>query len=159
VRQLAKLLPTIGYGPAMYGSILVAEEVLDRIQREAMQDESVQPLVRMVNRIHVLEEARHVRFAREEVVRGMGRMGRTELAYQRELVALVGFFICRSMINPRVYAAVGIDPKLGERVALGNPHYRDTMHWAGERIISFLDEVGLVGNPGMSLWRKSFLVR
>jgi hypothetical protein len=159
VHQLAKLLPTIGYGPAMYGSILVAEEVLDRMQREAMQDESVQPLVRMVNRIHVLEEARHVRFAREEVVRGMARMGRTELAYQRELIALVGFFICRSIINPRVYAAVGIDPKVGERVALHNPHYRDTLHWAGERIMSFLDEVGLVGNPGMSLWRKSFLVR
>jgi hypothetical protein len=159
VHRLAKLLPTIGYGPAMYGSILVAEEVLDRMQREAMQDEQVQPLVRMVNRIHVLEEARHVRFAREEVVRGMARMGRTELMYQRELLAAVGLLICRSIINPRVYAAVGIDPKAGERVALANPHYRDTLHWSGERIMSFLDEVGLVGHPGMSLWRKSFLVR
>jgi hypothetical protein len=159
VHRLGKLLPVIGYGPAMYGSILIAEEVLDRMQREAMQDESVQPLVRMVNRIHVLEEARHVRFAREEVVRGMAGMGRTELAYQRELIALVGFLICRSIINPRVYAAVGIDPKVGEQVALHNPQYRDTIHWAGERIMSFLDEVGLVGNPGMSLWRKSFLVR
>ncbi|MFC0547465.1 AurF N-oxygenase family protein [Kutzneria chonburiensis] len=159
VHRLGKLLPVIGYGPAMYGSILIAEEVLDRMQREAMQDESVQPLVRMVNRIHVLEEARHVRFAREEVVRGMEGMGRTELAYQRELIALVGFFICRSIINPRVYASVGIDPKVGEQAALHNPQYRDTLHWAGERIMSFLDEVGLVGNPGMSLWRKSFLVR
>jgi hypothetical protein len=159
VHRLGKLLPIIGYGPAMYGSILIAEEVLDRMQREAMQDESVQPLVRMVNRIHVLEEARHVRFAREEVVRGMEGMGRTELAYQRELIALVGFFICRSIINPRVYASVGIDPKVGEQAALHNPQYRDTIHWAGERIMSFLDEVGLVGNPGMSLWRKSFLVR
>jgi hypothetical protein len=159
VHRLGKLLPVIGYGPAMYGSILIAEEVLDRMQREAMQDESVQPLVRMVNRIHVLEEARHVRFAREEVARGMAGMGRTELAYQRELIAVVGFFICRSIINPRVYAAVGIDPKVGEQAALHNPRYRDTIHWAGERIMSFLDEVGLVGNPGMSLWRKSFLVR
>ena len=159
VHQLGKLLPIIGYGPAMYGSILVAEEILDRMQREAMQDESVQPLVRMVNRIHVLEEARHVRFAREEVVRGMEKMGRTELMYQRGLTALVGFFICRSIINPRVYAAVGIDPKVGEQAALNNPHYRDTIHWAGERIMSFLGEVGLVGNPGRSLWRKSFLVR
>ncbi|MEV6610586.1 diiron oxygenase [Kutzneria sp. NPDC051319] len=159
VHRLGKLLPVIGYGPAMYGSILVAEEVLDRMQREAMQDESVQPLVRMVNRIHVLEEARHVRFAREEVVRGMAGMGRTELAYQRELTALVGFFICRSIINPRVYASVGIDPKVGAEAALNNPQYRDTIEWAGERIMSFLGEVGLVGHPGMSLWRKSFLVR
>ena len=32
---------------------------------------TVHPLVRMVNRIHVVEEARHVRFAREEVERQM----------------------------------------------------------------------------------------
>ena len=159
VHQLGKILPVIGYGPAMYGSILVAEEILDRLQREMMTDEAIQPLVRMVNRIHVLEEARHVRFAREEVVRGMEGMGRTELAYQRGLIAIVGFFICRSLINPRVYAAVGIDPEQGEKAALANPVYRDTVHWSGERIMSFLDEVGLVGNPGMLLWRKSFLVR
>jgi P-aminobenzoate N-oxygenase AurF len=159
VHQWGKLLPIIGYGPAMYGSILVAEEILDRLQRETMADETVQPLVRMVNRIHVIEEARHVRFAREEVVRGIQGMGRTELVYQRGLIAFVGFFICRSLINPRVYAAVGIDPELGEKAALANPAYRDTIHWSGERIMSFLDEMGLVGNPGMSLWRKSFLIR
>jgi hypothetical protein len=32
LRKLAKLLPTISYGPARYGAILVAEEVLDRLQ-------------------------------------------------------------------------------------------------------------------------------
>jgi hypothetical protein len=34
LRKLAKLLPTISYSPARYGAILVAEEVLDRLQRE-----------------------------------------------------------------------------------------------------------------------------
>src|SRR3954462_3438930 len=89
VHRLGRLLPTIGYGPALYGSILVAEEVLDRLQRETMADESGQPLVRMVNRIHVLEEARHVRFAREEVVRGMAGLSKAELPYQRWLLATV----------------------------------------------------------------------
>lgn len=56
LRRLAKLMPTISYGPARYGAILVAEEVLDRLQREQMNDPDIQPLVRMVNRIHVLEE-------------------------------------------------------------------------------------------------------
>ncbi|AHH94375.1 diiron oxygenase [Kutzneria viridogrisea] len=159
VYHLAKLLPTIGYGPAMYGSILVAEEILDRMQREAMADDTVQPLVRMVNRIHVLEEARHVRFAREEVVRGMENMGKAELAYQHWLIATVSMFVVRSIINPRVYAAVGLDPKSTRQVALNNPHFQDTLHWSGERIMGFLNEVGLVGKPWMSLWRKSFLVR
>ena len=58
-------------GTALFAPVLVAEEVTDRLQRATMNDESIHPLVRMVNRIHVIEEARHVRFAREEVARLM----------------------------------------------------------------------------------------
>ncbi|MEU4740581.1 diiron oxygenase [Actinosynnema sp. NPDC023658] len=156
--QLGKLLPVIGYGPALYGSILVAEEILDRLQRETMADETVQPLVRMVNRIHVLEEARHVRFAREEVVRGMEKLTRKELPYQRWLVATTSMFITRSLINPDVYAAVGLDKEQAHKAALSNPHWQESIRWSGERIMKFLDEVGLVGKPGMRAWRRSFLL-
>lgn len=158
LHRLAKVLPAIAYGPAMYGSILVAEEILDRLQRETMNDEDVQPLVRMVNRIHVLEEARHVTFAREEVVRGMRELSKIELVYQRFLIALVSFFIVRAVINPKVYKAVGLDPREARKAALRNPHYRETVRWAGERIMGFLREAGLVGKPGMWLWRKSLLL-
>jgi hypothetical protein len=158
LRQLGKLLPVIGYGPAMYGSILIAEEILDRIQRESMADENVQPLVRMVNRIHVLEEARHVTFARQEVARGMEKLRKWELPYQRIVIGTVAFSITRALINPRVYAAVGLDPKQAARVAQNNPHHQETLRWAGERIMKFLDEVGLVGAPAMRWWRASHLL-
>ena len=158
VHRLGRLLPTIGYGPALYGSILVAEEVLDRLQRESMVDETVQPLVRMVNRIHVLEEARHVRFARDEVVRGMASVSKAELPYQRWLLATVAMFITRSLINPRAYAAVGLDAVEAHRAALGNPVWQETLRWSGERIMTFLDECGLVGMPGRKAWRRSFLL-
>ncbi|TCP49271.1 para-aminobenzoate N-oxygenase AurF [Tamaricihabitans halophyticus] len=159
LRRLAKLLPVIAYGPAMYGSILVAEETLDRLQRETMNDENVQPLVRMVNRIHVLEEARHVTFAREEVLRGMQGMGKVELFYQRLVIALVSFAVVRSIINPRVYKSVGLRPRDARKVALANPHYQETVRWSGERVMSFLTEAGLVGKPFMWLWRKSYLLK
>ncbi|TWP49319.1 diiron oxygenase [Lentzea tibetensis] len=158
VHRLGKLLPTVGYGPAMYGSILVAEEVLDRLQREAMADENVQPVVRMVNRIHVLEEARHVRFAREELLRGRAELRSFELPYQKWLLANVSMMVTRSIINPAVYAAVGLDPVVARRAAMGNPAYQETMRWSGERIMSFLSEAGLVGKPGMRAWRRSFLI-
>ena len=41
------------------------------MQRLTFPDERVQPLVRGVTRIHVVEEARHVRYAREELRRQM----------------------------------------------------------------------------------------
>jgi hypothetical protein len=156
--RLGKLLPTIGYGPAMYGSILVAEEILDRLQREAMNDSTVQPIVRMVNRIHVLEEARHVRFAREELMRGMSELRGFEMPYQKWLVGYVSMMITRTIINPAVYAAVGLDVREARRQALGNPRFQETLRWSGERIMSFLDEAGLVGRPGMRSWRRSFLI-
>lgn len=156
--RLGKLLPVIGYGPAMYGSILVAEEILDRLQREAMNDETVQPIVRMVNRIHVLEEARHVRFAREELLRGMEGLKGFEKPYQRWLIGFTSLMITRALINPRVYTAVGLDAREAHRQALGNPRFQETIRWSGERIMSFLDEAGLVGRPGMRSWRRSFLL-
>jgi hypothetical protein len=158
LRRLAKLLPFIAYGPAMYGSILVAEEILDRLQREAMGDEGLQPMIRMVNRIHVLEEARHVTFARQEIAAGMPKLNKIELFYQRTLIALVAREICRGLINPRVYAAVGLDPREARRVALKNPNHQETIRWAGERVMEFLTDAGLVGAPGMTLWRQSMLL-
>ncbi|WP_026453953.1 AurF N-oxygenase family protein [Saccharomonospora iraqiensis] len=157
-RRMAKLLPLISYGPAMYGAILVAEEILDRLQREQMNDPEVQPLVRMVNRIHVLEEARHVTFAREEVTRGVARLSKPELKYQQWLLAAVSHEVVQSLINPHVYKAVGIRPRDGYRAAMANPYYHATIRYAGERIMGFLDDNGLIGSVGMPLWRRAFLV-
>ena len=154
-----RILPAILGGPAAPAAILVAEEILDRLQRDQMYDENVQPLVRMVNRIHVLEEARHVTFAREEVVRRVKACNPAQLAYHQYMTALISFCIVAALINPRVYAAVGLDPKHARRVALTNPHYRDTLHWSGEKIMAFLGEAGMIGKPGRRLWKKSGLLR
>ena len=160
VKALAKLLPAIGRGPSIYAAILVAEEVLDRMQRENMADEDLQPLVRMVNRIHVLEEARHVTFARQEVARGMAKAGPFARRHHALMTAVVSYFVSLSLINPKVYTSVGLDPKQAWQAAKANPHFQATMaHW-GERIIGFLRESDLVNEKGISgwLWRKSLLL-
>src|SRR3954454_14654634 len=56
-------------GAAAYAAILVAEEILDIFQRDLMRDELVQPLTRTTSQTHVVEEARHMRFAREAIAR------------------------------------------------------------------------------------------
>lgn len=154
-----RILPLVLTGPSAYASILVAEEVLDRFQRDQMYDEQVQPLVRMINRIHVLEEARHVTFAREEVMRRVAECNPAQRAYHQYWTALVSYCIVYSLINPHVYKAVGLSPKESHRVAWQNPHFQDTMHWSGEKIMSFLDEAGLIGKPGMRWWKRAYLIR
>ncbi|MGI8666755.1 MAG: AurF N-oxygenase family protein [Jatrophihabitans sp.] len=158
LHNLARVYKATAGGPAMFAPVLVAEEILDRLQREAMDDESVQPLIRDINRIHVIEESRHVRYARAELVRMMPRLGRAQLARQRSLVATVSYLLAESLIDPKVYAAVGIEPERGRRAALANPHHQQSRRWMAGRIMPFLDEVGIVGGRSAALYRKAHLV-
>lgn len=159
IHRLGRLMRTFGYGVSAYASILVAEEVLDRWQRELMKDERVQPLVRMVSRIHVLEEARHMTFAREEVERMLPGLNRAQLAWHQAMIAQTSFMVARALVNPRVYDAVGLDPRTARRAALANPHYQDTLAWMGERVTGYLDDLGLVPRHQRGLWKRSLLLR
>ena len=158
VHRLGRGFKAVASGVSAYASILVAEEILDRWQRELMKDERVQPLIRMVSRVHVLEEARHMAFAREEVERAVPRLSKAGLALHRTLTAQTGFMVARTLVNPKVYAALGLDPREARRQALGNPHYQETLAWMGERVLSFLDEQGLIGPAQRPVWRRSLLM-
>ncbi len=158
IHRLGRLFTHVVRGPSAYASILVAEEILDTWQRELVKDERVQPLTRMVSRIHVLEEARHMTFAREEVRRGLSEMGGAKLRWHQAVTAQTAFMVARALVNPEVYRCVGIDPREGRRQALGNPHYRATMQWMGEKPVAFLREVGLLPAGQERVWRASLLV-
>lgn len=156
--NLGRLFKTIGAGPAMFAGTLFVEEILDQFQRESMHDETVQPLTRMVNKIHVIEEARHVRYAREELVRIMPKMNRAQRATGRYFTARIAHLVARNLVHPDVYRSVGIDPEVGRKAALGNPHWQDSLRWAARKLVPFLREQGLIGGPTEILWRKANLV-
>ncbi|AGZ42026.1 AurF N-oxygenase family protein [Actinoplanes friuliensis] len=155
---LGKWIAATATGPRMYAAILIAEEILDALQREASTDETVQPLVRMVSRIHVIEEARHVRYAREELARQVRAAGKRRLAFDRLVIARAAYLTGSRIISPEVYRSVGIDPVAGRRAALANPHHRATMRWAGEKVVAYLRDLDLIGGPGLALWRRSLLL-
>jgi P-aminobenzoate N-oxygenase AurF len=158
VRALGSMLPAITYGPALWGAILIGEEIPDRYQREQAGAESIQPLMRMVNRIHITEEARHISFARAELTRAVARLSRAELPYHRVMLARTAVIVAGSLINPEVYRSVGLDPAAAFQAARANPSYRETLRFGGEKIVAFLADAGLIGAPATRLWRKSFLI-
>ncbi|HEY2042126.1 MAG TPA: diiron oxygenase [Jatrophihabitans sp.] len=158
IHQLARLYKTIGHGPSMFAPVLVAEEILDRIQREIMDDDNVQPLIRTTSRIHVIEESRHVRYAREELVRMWDECGPAARQYHRAITAVVSYIVVDSITSPQVYRAVGIEPSEGRAAALANPHHQKTRRWALGKIMPFLAEVGIVGGPSTALLRKGYLI-
>ena len=158
LHRLGRLMKTVGYGVSAYASILVAEEILDRWQREVIGDDRVQPLVRMVSRIHVLEEARHMTFARDQIERMLPRLNRATLAWHQAMLGQTAFLVARGLVNPAIYEAVGLDPVAARRAALANPHYQETMAWMGERVTGYLDGLGLIPRHQRRLWRRSLLM-
>jgi hypothetical protein len=156
-QALGRVLKTAARGPHMYAAILIAEEILDSFQREIMADESLQPLIRMVSRVHVIEESRHIRYAREELERQVAAAGPVQLGYARLVIGRAASSIAGRLINPRVYEAVGIPPRVGQAAARANPHFRDTLRWAARRGYEYLSELGLVSGPGRGLWRRAGL--
>ncbi|HEY0531421.1 MAG TPA: diiron oxygenase [Actinoplanes sp.] len=154
-QALGKWIAATGTGPRMYAAILICEEILDTLQREAMGSEQVQPLVRMVSRVHVVEEARHVRFARDELASSVRGAGRARLAFDKVVIGRAAYLCGTRLIHPAVYRSVGIDPAAGRRAARANPHHRETLRWAGERVVAYLSSLDLVSGP---LWRMSGLL-
>src|SRR4051812_18361307 len=144
VSQLARLYKATAAGPALFAPVLVAEEITDRLQRDMVNDEDVHPLIRMVNRIHVVEEARHVRFAREEVARQMAAIGPLAKVISNLASAIVAAFVATSMISSEVYTAAGLDAAEAVQAARTNPNYHETRRWMAEKIMAFLAEQGMV---------------
>ena len=157
-QALGRFVKTTATGAHMYAGILLAEEILDAFQREIMDDDSLQPLIRMVSRIHVVEESRHVRFAREELVRQVQRSGRLSRGYTRRFIGATACLVTGRLVHPRAYAAVGIEPAAGRAAARANPNYWATLRWAGERIVAYFTELDLVTDANRGLLRRSGLI-
>jgi hypothetical protein len=156
--ELGRIMKTTSSGPDMFAAALIAEEILDRLQREAMADETVQPLVRHVSRIHVVEEARHVRYAREALARVMPRLGPVRRELVRGSIAWSAHVISTRLVHPDAYRAVGLDAREAAQAARTSPARRETLAWAASRLTEFFTEVGLIGGPSRVVWRRSGLL-
>lgn len=159
VHRLGRAWKTVAAGPAMFASVLVAEETLDRLQREMLPMDGLLPLAQGVARIHVTEEARHVSFARAAVQRQVPRTGRLTLAWHRLATAVTAGFVVHSFIDPRVYDAVGLDRAEAVRQAKANPHHAETRLWMAEKVLGFLSDNGMITRATAPLWRRLGLLR
>ncbi|MEU3651613.1 diiron oxygenase [Streptomyces sp. NPDC032161] len=156
--NLARVLKTVSTTPGSFAATLLGEEILDWMQRLTFPDERVQPLVRGVTRIHVVEEARHVRYAREELRRQMVTAPR----WERELTRLSCgeaarvFSVC--FVNPQVYENVGLDRREAVAQVKASRHRAEVMQNGAKRLTDFFDDIGVLNGLGRRLWRSSGLL-
>ncbi|SOD60737.1 P-aminobenzoate N-oxygenase AurF [Streptomyces zhaozhouensis] len=156
--NLARVFKTVSTTPGSFVATLLGEEVLDWMQRLTFPDERVQPLIRGVTRIHVVEEARHVRYAREELRRQMLSAPR----WERELTRLTSGEFARvfsvAFVNPEVYTNVGLDRREAVAQARASAHRREVMREGARRLTDFLDDIGVMRGAARRMWRSSGLL-
>jgi hypothetical protein len=152
--ELGRMFKSWSTTSLTFAATLYVEEVLDAFQRELMADEAVQPLPRAVSRLHVVEEARHIQFARNELRIVYPTLGRAARAHSRFVFAIVANVATVNLVHPAAYAAVGIEPAVGAAAAAANPHWRATKRFLADRVLTFLDEQGLISEPGRRLFLR-----
>ncbi|MFG2016366.1 AurF N-oxygenase family protein [Actinomadura geliboluensis] len=148
----AKLFGAVYDPMPMFAGTLVVEELTDAFQRLTFPDEDMQPLIRQVTRIHVIEEARHIKYAREELKRLVVKAPALQRRAAAYWMAQATRLLATQMIHPSCYTAVGLDPKLARRVAARSPHRRATLAWSFRKCTAFFDEVGFLDGRAREVW-------
>jgi hypothetical protein len=158
VVEMGRVFKATATGEAAYAAILVAEEVLDVMQRDWMRDERVVPFVRTINNIHVVEESRHMKFAREETRRRLEGAGRVRRQINALVVSIASFFIVTSMVNAKVYENAGLDGERARREAKVNQHHKSMLRSSCSGLMEFLHSAGLLTKPALWFYKRANLI-
>ncbi|MDI3404956.1 AurF N-oxygenase family protein [Streptomyces cavernicola] len=158
VVELGRAFKTIAFGEAAYAAILVAEEVLDVMQRDWMRDERVVPFVRTINNIHVVEESRHMKFARDETRRRLAEAGPVRRQINALVIAIASYIIVSSMVNDDVYRHAGLDRERAVKEARANEHHKSMMRASCSGLMEFLASCRLLTKPALAFYKRANLV-
>lgn len=156
--NLARILKTVSTTPGSFAATLLGEEILDWMQRLTFPDDRVQTLVRGVTRIHVVEEARHVRYAREELRRQMVTAPRWEREFTRVSCGEAARVFSVCFVNPQVYEHVGLDRREAVAQVKASGHRAEVMQTGAKRLTDFFDDIGVLNGVGRRLWKSSGLL-
>lgn len=158
VIELGRAFKTLAFGEAAYAAILVAEEVLDVMQRDWMRDERVAPFVRTINNIHVVEESRHMKFARDETRKRLRGAGPLRRQLNSLVVAIASYYIVTSMVNRKVYANAGLDTERALAEAATNEHHKSLMRSSCSGLMEFLASARLLTKPALFFYKRADLI-
>jgi hypothetical protein len=142
----------------IFAAALFVEEILDALQREAVKDEQVQPFVRDVMQIHIVEEARHMRYAAEELQRQLAQASASVRWASSVRLATACATAASHLVHPRVYGAAGLDIEVAKAAARHNPEWRATKAWAARKVMADFEEWGLLdASPARRIYRRAGL--
>ncbi|MGW7585848.1 AurF N-oxygenase family protein [Kitasatospora sp. NPDC054768] len=154
IAQAGRAFKALAKGELSYGGILVAEEVLDVMQRDWMRGENVLEIVRGTSRIHVVEESRHMKFARQEIRERMRHASPARRRASATGIAVGAYVIVTSMVHPGVYKAAGLDVQRALAEVRASEHRKAMMRTSSRHLMAFLAETGLLTSRSAAVYRR-----
>jgi hypothetical protein len=139
-----------------YLLILAIEELLDATNRATMKDERIHPVSRQIAKVHVLEEARHVSFAKTYLTEAWPTLSADERDTVRQVAPVAVAQIAGLAVDPAVYEHLGIDG--GADAARTNPHHQAKVIEGLAKLTNFLRELGVIDATNEQAWRDGRLV-
>ncbi|KQS72150.1 diiron oxygenase [Modestobacter sp. Leaf380] len=152
--ELGRFFKTTANAETAFGGALVAEEVLDVMQRDWMRGEDVLPMIRTTSRIHVVEESRHMTFARQEMRESLAGVNPVRRRISALVIAIVTQVVVTNLVHRDVYAAASLDTDRAVREAAGNKHHQAMMRTSSRHLMTFLGECGLLTAPAVRIYRS-----
>jgi hypothetical protein len=133
-----------------YLLILAVEELLDYMNRATMRDERVHPTSRAIARLHVLEEARHVSFAKTYLAELLPTLTDADRLAVADAAPVLVEVVADLSIDPAVYEHLGIEG--GPEAARTNPHHTQTIVAGLAKLTTFLAEIGVIDDAHRPAW-------
>jgi len=133
-----------------YLLILAVEELLDYTNRATMRDERVHPVSRGMARLHVLEEARHVSFAKTYLTETMTTLNAADRRTVADAAPVLVGVVADLSVDPAVYEHLGIVD--GFEAARTNPNHRATVAAGLAKLTSFLTEIDIIDDEHRPAW-------
>jgi hypothetical protein len=147
-------LPTLYKGLVLWGAALCGEELLDDLQRRFTHHPQLQPIMAQVFRIHTAEEARHIRYAREGVLRRLQHSTWFERRLAKDLNGIAALVIRRLMYDKEVYRRCGLNVREAMRQARNNHPVNALRQESFAGLYRFMDDNGLMSPISRYFWRQ-----
>ena len=139
-----------------YLLILAVEELLDFMNRATMRDDRVHPVSRQIAKLHVLEEARHVSFAKTYLSEVWPTLDPADQQVVVDTAAALVAAIVELSLDGALYDALSIEDGLA--IARNNPRYQATVVAGLAKLTGFLSDVGIIDESSRPTWAALGLV-
>jgi len=139
-----------------YLLILAVEELLDAVNRATMKDDRVHAVSKQCAKLHVLEEARHVSFAKTYLAEVWDTLPDEDRTAAIELAPAAVHLMAQLTIDPAVYDTLGIED--GAELAKRNPHHRARVVDGLAKLTEFLRQLGVIDEGNEPEWQGRGLV-